>query len=230
LGSGAAYNPNAPVCVITSAFNIVPYNIAFPPPGQTAADGASMGRVCGPAALVAAAIASPRNWTCGACTLSFVWVKNATPSPAQIAKAVWNSLPLQKPDIHTNPDTTTKHLVVGLPTWLWVDGRKDGLTKTSEGVTITAHQKVVWYADGVQVSGSECSVEAGAAYTPGTDPRAKPPCGHTFASAGDHALRADVTWTGTFHIGGGPELPIDGNVAWTVTKAVGVDEIQTVNH
>ncbi|PZS31975.1 MAG: hypothetical protein DLM59_09035 [Pseudonocardiales bacterium] len=233
--SGATYDPNAQVCFYTAAYtNVAPYRTATPPAGQTAADGQSMSQICGPAADIARArgAADPMA-ACGTCSGLFgVWIKNAAPSPAQIAQAAFANLGLQKPDIHTNPDTTSsdKHLVVGLPTWLWIDGKKDGYSVVKDGITIIAHQKVDWFADNVHVSASDCGNSAGVAYVKGTsDPAAKPPCGYTFTGAGSHSLKAVVTWTGTF-IGGGKAGPIAGPaITFTTVKAIGVDEVQTVN-
>jgi len=230
----AAYDPNARVCFYTTVYNKVPYRIAQPPAGQTAADGQSMSQVCGRAEDIARVRGSSDPMaTCGACGATFgLWVKNATPSPAQIAQAAFANLGLQKPDIHTNPDTTdaAQHLVVGLPTWLWIDGKKDGYSVVKDGITIVAHQKVAWFADGTQISASDCGDSAGVAYVAGTsDPRAKPPCGYTFKGAGAHSLKAVVTWTGSF-TGAGGAGPIAGPaIVFTSVKAVGVDEWQTVN-
>lgn len=230
---GVAYDPNARVCIYTTVYNTSPYRIAQPPAGQTAADGHSVTEICGPASSIRNATGSDPMANCSACGAVFgIWAKNPTPSPAQIAQAAFANLGLQRPDIHTNPDTSdsSRHLVVGLPTWLWIDGKKDGYSVVQQGIKIIAHQKVAWYADGAQISAAECGDSAGVAYVPGTtDPRAKPPCGHTFNGAGAHSLKAVVTWTGSF-VGGGTSGPIAGPaIMFTTVKAVNVEEVQTVN-
>jgi hypothetical protein len=227
-GRQAAYDPNATVCIYTTAYNTVPYRIAAPPAGQTAADGQSMTQICGPASSIRNATGADPFANCAGCGAVYgLWVRNATPSPAQIAADQFAHMGLNKPNIHTSPDAA-HHLVVTLPTWLWVDGKRGDQHSTQGAITITAKQKVVWTTDEGAVS---CS-GPGTPYVVGkSDPKAaSPDCGVTFKKPGTGKwVKAVVTWTGSFTVGGGAPVNIPAPITFTVNQPLAVDEVQTVN-
>ena len=229
----AAYDPHAWTCVYLTppANQDSIYAVAAPPAGQTSADGRSMNQFCSQAWVVAKGAgladplaACPANLTC---VVNYgIWVRNATPSPAVVARTLFASLGLARPQIHTSPDAS-HHLLVSLPTWLWIDGKTADQSVTRNGITVTAHLTVAWSTD----EGSVSCTTAGTPYVSGSsDPRAaSPDCGHTFVSGGGHAITARVNWAGSFSVNGGAPTPIATPIAWTVVRPVTVDEVQTVN-
>ncbi|MEP6696819.1 MAG: hypothetical protein ABJA34_08065 [Pseudonocardiales bacterium] len=226
--SSVAYDPNAQICVyVTPPANQDPvYNTAKPPTGAKPG-GQNMNELCGRAADVNAALGTSDPSTMCRCTMIYgVWVNNPPPSPAQIARDLFASLKLSKPNIHTSPDAS-HHLIVSLPTWLWIDGATSDQHASRDGISITAKQTVDWSVDGSAVP---CQ-GAGTPYQPGvSDPSAaSPTCGYRFPGAGNHTITAQVTWTGSYTVGGGPPTTIDTPIAWTVSKPVVLDEVQTVN-
>ncbi len=228
------YDPHAYTCVFVDPHaDATGYHVATAPAGQTAAEGRSMDQFCSEAWVVnkAAGMADPMAACTNAnvaCGITYgVWVKNATPSPAQIAAAAFAEMGLDKPNIHTSPDAA-RRLVVHLPTWLWVDGKRGDQQQTTGAITITAKQSVVWSTD----EGSVPCSGPGTPYVPGkSDPKAaSPDCGASFTKAGSAKwIKAVVTWRGSFTVGGGAPVAIPTPITFTVTKPVAVDEVQTVN-
>ncbi|PZS33329.1 MAG: hypothetical protein DLM59_06610 [Pseudonocardiales bacterium] len=225
----AAYDPNAQICVyVTPPTSQDPvYNTATAPAGAKPG-GANMNELCGRAADVNAALGTADPSTMCQCLMIYgVWVNRPPPSPRQIAQSLISRLNLGKPQIHTNPDAA-HHLVVSLPTWLWIDGQTghQHAADPTGRVTIDARQTVAWSTD----EGTGPCSGPGTPYVAGkSDPSAIPDCGWTFRQAGQHTITADATWTVSFSVGG----VVQGQLAptrWTLTQPVLVDEIQTVNN
>lgn len=224
-----AYDPNAQICVYVSppANQDPVYNTAKPPAGA-APGGQNMNELCGRAADVYAALGTADPSTMCQCTMIYgVWVNRPAPSPRQIAQTLVAQLGLTRPQIHTSPSAAS-HLLVGLPTWLWIDGNTADrhVTDPTGQVAIDARQSVAWSTD----EGALPCSSAGTPYVAGrSDPKAaSPDCGWTFRRAGGHTITADVRWTVTFSVGGA----VQGQLApttWTLTQPVQVDEVQTVN-
>jgi hypothetical protein len=230
-------DPNEEICVTyTPPANQDPvYSVAKPPAGQTAADGHNSNIVCAPRYKIQAAMAAGGdigqnclNTNDGkGCGVQYgVWTPNAAAAARQVALDLLAELNLTKPQINTSPDAA-HHLVVGLPTWLWLDGKTKDQTASRGPITIHAHMTADWSTDEGQVS---CT-GAGTPYVAGTsDPRAaSPDCGYTFRRANpNHTITAQVTWVVTYTVGAGApqQLPVS---YWTVVKNVAVDEVQAVN-
>ena len=218
-------DPNRQVCFYT-AWHGVPYKLDPIPAGQTEADGKHMDKFCGPASQVASMKNSsyPLDGCTGRCSGEFgLWVPNGTgPTPEEVATSLLATLNLTAPKIHTSPDAD-KHLVVGLPTWLWIDGDNSTQTASDGPISISAKQTVEWRADRNRVP---CT-GSGTPYVKGqSDPnKPSPDCGWTFGSAGAHEITATVTWTVTV-IGANVALPPS---VFPVILPVQVDEVQTVN-
>lgn len=225
-GTSANLDPNREVCFYRASSGEAPYHVAEPPPGQTAADGRSMDRYCGKASEIAAmqAAADPMSVCSAPCSGQYgVWGPNTLPpTPEEIATSLLASLDLTAPKIHTNPDKD-RHLVVELPTWLWIDGDNSTQTASDGPISITARQTVRWSTD----EGAVPCTGSGTPYVKGrSDPqKPSPDCGWTFSSPGAHNITAVVTWTVTV-AGAAVTLPPS---VFNVTQPVQVDEVQTVN-
>ncbi len=228
-GRGGTVNldPNRQVCFYRASSGEAPYRVAEPPAGETAADGRSMDKYCGKASQIAAMQASsdPLSACSGSCGATYgVWVPNGTaPTPAEIATSLLAKLDLGAPTkIYTSPDAD-KNLVVGLPTWLWIERGQDEVSGSDQGVTVTARRTVRWTVDGTTLS---CT-GPGTPYVHGTsDPKGESPdCGYTFTRPGAHTITVTANWTVTV-TGAAVTLPPSN---FTVTRPVQVDEVQTVN-
>ncbi|MBU8857783.1 hypothetical protein KSK32_11115 [Micromonospora sp. WMMB482] len=121
-----------------------------------------------------------------------------------LALAARSRLRLPAPGIHTNPEGTP-FVLVRVPVWLWVDPVSWGARSASvsvPGVVVTATAtpaRVRWsFSDGTR---EVTCAGPGKPWTPGTDPRAASPCGHTYQRSSAAApgavflLRATVTWS-----------------------------------
>ncbi|MFI7208443.1 hypothetical protein [Micromonospora aurantiaca (nom. illeg.)] len=155
--------------------------------------------------------------------------------PTALAQTARSRLRLPTPGIRTNPGTAP-FVLVRVPVWLWVDSVTWGArsaTASVPGVAVTATAtptKVRWsFGDG---SPDLTCVGPGKPWTPGTDPRAASPCGHTYTRSSAAApgtvftLRATVTWSVTWSGpgGGGSLAPL----TTTSTVAVRVAQSQAV--
>ena len=225
-GRRVAYDPNAEVCRYVPAAE-GPYAREDIPAGQTSADGRHMDRICGKASEIDAMAAAddPLSACTAPCGITYGrWVPNAQPSPREVATSLLAQLGLAAPEIHTSPEWQTR-LVVGVPTWLWIDGKRTEQTASDGPVSITARQSVKWTTS----EGTVPCDSPGTPYVEGqSDPNSpSPDCGWTFRSPGQHTITATVTWTVTFTAPGG-----GGTLAPSVferTQNVTVDEVQTVN-
>ncbi|MBM0274016.1 hypothetical protein JM949_00335 [Micromonospora sp. STR1s_6] len=154
---------------------------------------------------------------------------------AALAQTARSRLQLPAPGIRTNP-STAPFLLVRVPVWLWVDPltwEARSATASVPGVTVTATATpttVRWsFGDG---SADLTCAGAGEPFTPGTDPRASSPCGHTYtrssAAARNErfALRATVTWSVTWSGPGGAGTLTP--LTTTASAAVRVAQSQTV--
>ncbi len=143
-----------------------------------------------------------------------------------LARTARSRLRLPAPGIRTNPDTAAL-VLVRVPMWLWVDPTTWGTRSAAAsvpGVAVTATAtptKVRWsFGDGTDLT---CD-GPGKPWTPGTDPRAASPCGHTYTRSSAAApgeaftLRATVTWSvaWTGPGGGGTLAPLTTTSAVTV--------------
>lgn len=228
-GSSTSVNldPNREVCFYRPSKGGV-YSTADAPAGQSAADGQSMDKYCGKASEIGAmqGAGDPMSVCSAPCSGQYgVWVKNGTaPTPQEVATALLATLDLSAPTvIHTNPDAD-RHLVVRVPTWLWIDGN-DAVKTASDGpISIAARPTLKWTTSEGTVP---CSVP-GTPYEPGkSDPNSpSPDCGWTFMTAGADTITVTVTWTIT--VTGAPGVTFPPSV-FSLQRDVRVDEIQTVN-
>ncbi|WP_156755882.1 hypothetical protein [Actinokineospora pegani] len=104
------------------------------------------------------------------------------------------SMRLPAPVIRTSPRSD---LLVGLPTWLWVESQTPTTASASvPGMTLSVSARPIaatWHLDGVVVS---CP-DLGMAYRD-DDPVAPPTCGHTFTRPGEVTIRVSVRWQVTW--------------------------------
>ena len=188
---------------------------------------------------------------CGGHFLDIEWVPDGTPPPGSAAAAVVDPATLAQqavkqsalppPHIHMNPDPTKGvDQVVGMATWLWVEGGDlvaPPVTVTAGGTSVTGSfsaQYMTWSTgDG---STQRCQ-GPGQPWTPGatSGPQA---CTHTYetSSAGQPGpppnsfpVTATVTWTVTYTVNGGPggTLPSQTTSSFTTVR---VSEVQAINN
>lgn len=165
-----------------------------------------------------------------------VWLNQAPGvNLAALAQSARSQLRLPAPGIRTNPDVA-RMVLVRVPVWLWVDPATWGTrsaTAAVPGVTVTATAtptSVRWsFGDGT--TDLTCA-GPGKPWTPGTDPRAASPCGHTYTRSSAAApgqvfrLRATVTWSVAWSGpgGGGTLAPL----TTTATTAVRIAQSQAI--
>ncbi|MGC4885770.1 hypothetical protein [Micromonospora sp. DT227] len=121
-----------------------------------------------------------------------------------LALTARSRLRLPAPGIRTNP-AGTPFVLVRVPVWLWVDPvswAARSVSASVPGVAVTATAtptSVRWsFSDG---SRDVTCAGPGRPWTPGMNPRAASPCGHTYLRSSASApgavfmLRATVTWS-----------------------------------
>jgi hypothetical protein len=181
--------------------------------------------------------APPGQWYIGSCgkppdffPITKYQVFNGPPNAAVLADAAVKALRLPTPVVRLNPAPPAPQLV-GLPTWVWLDGGSWGsrsATASVPGLSVTATalpaQLTLTTSDGATVS---CK-GPGTAWAAGTDPRAaSPSCGHTFTSAGAATVTATVTWNVSWAGGGQtgtvPAITTTATVAAQVQESAGLN-------
>jgi len=133
-----------------------------------------------------------------------------------------------------NPDpAVSRDLLVGLPTWLWVD---PGDLGTEKAEVIAGSVKVIGTVTATDVvwdTGDGQSFRCngpGTPWTPGATPGPQA-CTHTYTKSsattptGTFKITATITWSGTYTVtgapGGGPLGPITETSSTTVRVAEG---------
>jgi hypothetical protein len=153
--------------------------------------------------------------------------------PVAVAQEAQKRIQPPLPTIHMSPDVSTDQLV-GLDTWLWVDGSDLGMksaTVTARPVSVTGTMSatsVTWtMGDGHTVT---CQ-GPGTPYSPG----ATPTCSYRYAksSAGQPGSRykvtATITWSGTYTVAGAPGGGALAPIIRTATTTVRVAEAEAIN-
>ncbi|WP_344252367.1 hypothetical protein [Terrabacter carboxydivorans] len=155
------------------------------------------------------------------------------PDPRVLARQAMNAMRLKAVNIGIVPEPRPGSIgIIGLPTWMWVDGPADNtwgpITRTASagGFTVRATaevKKVVWdMGDGTQVV---CFTK-GTPYADSFGRQSSPDCGHTYTRQGLYAVTAtsywSVTWAG---VGESGVIPLD--LARTTNITMG--ESQVIN-
>ncbi|UGQ13585.1 hypothetical protein LO772_08255 [Yinghuangia sp. ASG 101] len=155
------------------------------------------------------------------------------PSAEYLAQVAVSRLTLPSPVVGTSPSGDQ---VLGVPTWLWVDGTTwapVSATAAVPGVSVTATAvpvSAVWSmgtGDAVTCSGP------GTPYGPASDPASgSPDCGYTYgrSSAGQPAERFPLTVTVTWRVswsGGGQAGVVEG-MSTSASTGLRVREVQAV--
>jgi hypothetical protein len=235
----AAYDPNAYICRYVSQVNSEGYEfVATPPAGSSASTGASMNEICGRAKDVLAALgqADPAGWFVNNCTAGpegcgatyGVWVRNAQPSPAQLAQILRDRLAINPPQtLHTSPDSD--RLYVRFPTWFWFTGGSEAAPPPERigPVEVRATPRFEWSTGEGNVTCPDSGTPYDAArYAANAE---SPTCGHTYQRPGRYTLTLTVTWTFTWYLNG---VPQDDSVlaptVYTVSQDIDVNEIQGI--
>jgi hypothetical protein len=181
---------------------------------------------------------------CGGVYLHDEWVAQsgspgAGTSPADVIKQIT----FPTPHIHLNPDASHDQ-VVGLPTWMWVDGGDIGTVgdrATAENPT--ASQTVV-----ASLTATEVEFDMGDGLPPvtctggdaTTDPRpsGKSNCTHTYARSSaprpghpvnTYTVIAKTIWTGSYTVDGQPAGNL-GPIPITSSITIHVAEAQSINN
>jgi hypothetical protein len=204
------------------------------PAGVDVSSGAYMNQIHGRADEIVAAMNQPdpgawfiQNCTapCGILYGQFVQTP-PPPTPRELAQTLLTQLDLDQPVVRTSP--VNGQLVVGLPTWFWVEGA--GTTpqeaSTSDGfVSIRAVPAFHWSTG----EGTVSCPGPGTPYVDGVSApgAASPDCGHTYRHAGRHTLTATVSWTVTWYVGGVSQGQLPAS-SLSGSAPVAVSEIQTL--
>ena len=172
--------------------------------------------------------------TCGSNFEGVVYISRV--DPTELLAAARRRLTLPFPSPHTNPSGAQ---VVGVPTWLWVDGQSwNQLTSVAAvpGVSVTVVAQPV---RSVWSMGDGSHVKCAGAGTPfdssHADPAASSSCSYTYrrSSVGepDHEFHGLVTveWHATWSVGGAPGGGDLGSLFRSASFSTGVAEIQALN-
>ena len=139
----------------------------------------------------------------GSFGVSYFWADSAPAqvNPGQLARDAVDSMNLVPPTVGATPlPKATAVSLIGLPTWLWIEGADEHswgpITRTAAagGVTVTATAKVakvVWdMGDGNTVT---CT-NKGTEWTPAKGTGDSPTCGYRYNSRGERTITATTYW------------------------------------
>lgn len=148
--------------------------------------------------------------------------------PRDVALMAVKQITVPSPVIRTSP---TRELIVGFPTWMWLDSSSLGSRSTTAsvpGVSVTATVTPVEASWDMGDGSAVTCAGSGTPYTPGVDPLASSPtCGHTYTHPGELTItvrtRWSVSWSGA---GTGGTLP---DITVAASRPIRVIELQAVN-
>ena len=134
---------------------------------------------------------------------------------------------LPPPVIDTAPPAAAG-LLVGLPSWYWLEGWTATSTSATLGgvtSTVTATPVTSTWDPGDDTTPTTCT-GGGTAWYHGAD-STNPPCGHLYTHTGTYTLTVTVTWDVTWTSTSGPGGPLPP-LTTTTNIPVRVDEVQAV--
>jgi len=148
--------------------------------------------------------------------------------PRDVALMAVKQITVPSPVIRTSP---TRELIVGFPTWMWLDSSSLGSRSTTAsvpGVSVTATVTPVEASWDMGDGSAVTCAGSGTPYTRGVDPLASSPtCGHTYTHPGELTItvrtRWAVSWSGA---GTGGTLP---DITVAASRPIRVIELQAVN-
>lgn len=178
-------------------------------------------------------------WLPGSTAMSWFWSLTppagavAPPDPRVLAQQAIAAMNLRAVTIGIVPESTPGSIgVVGMPTWMWVEGPTPATmgpitrSASARGFSVTATakvQRVVWkMGDGKSVT---CT-GPGTPYADNYGKKSSPSCGHTYTRQGRYAVTATSYWTVTWSgIGQSGTIPLD--FASTTNLTMGESQVVT---